>query len=585
MSTLPGVTLNVLDGNLGIQPGSNERVMVVCGPSTGGTENTLYSFGDSTTAQTTLGYGKGVEALNYILEIGGGPVMYMPMTLDNAGGKSSVSHVGTGAMTCTVSFAPHVAITISCTTGGTLGTAAFTFTLGSGAASAPVTSASAWGTTGYRVPGTYCTVVFTTGTYVTADVYTISTLGAIAHAAGTGPAVPTITASPADDYNVLLTVTTAGALGTSQFTYSLDNGWSLSVTSFSGSTSANVVSPGGGAYAIPNTGIVLTLSGTAVAGDTYQFTTCGPSASNTNITSAFAALESTFLSQAIYSMGFIVNVNASASAWATEAATVQTAGTALFNAGVYTRWFTEVPTVGTITASAGSVVVDSADTDSVLTAQMASVSAIRAVGGAGDCLLTSGVTGLSLRRSASWVAAARAASVEASEDLGDVGKGGVTGVVYIFRDENATPALDAVGYTTLRKFPGVPGFYITGAHTCTVTTSDYFALTNARVVDRGCAIARLNTLPLVNSKVPTTTRNGLSGVITEKKAQQIEGKLDSALATGLVDIDPADAVAVSATVNRTHNILADGQLIIAVAIQPFAYSKFITVNIGMAVQA
>ncbi len=582
--TIPNVVVNVLDGNLGVQPGSNERVVLIMGPCTLGTANVLGTAGDSTTISSGYGYGQLVEAASYVLEVGGGPVMLMPMAFSNGGGKSAVTHVGTGAMTCTVSIAPHVSITITCTTSGTIGTAAFTFQLGAGAVSAPVVSAAGWTSTGYLVPGTYCTVVFTAGSYVTSsDIYTISTAGVIAHSAGTGPAVPTISASPIDNYNALITVTKAGALATSQFTYSLDNGASL--LNGAGVTSSSITTAGSGVYVIPNTGIVLTFSGTAVLADTYQFTTCGPSANNTDLANALTALETTYLSQAIYSLALVLGMPASASAFGTEAATLETAAGVLFTAGAYMRFIAEVPTVGSITASASAVVVDSADTDSTLVAAMASISAPHVVGGAGDCLLVSQLTGLSLRRSAAWVAAARAGDVEASEDIGATELGGVTGVTGLYRDEASTPALDAVGYTTLRKWNGLPGFYFTGGHTCTVTTSDYFALTNARVIDRGCGISRLNALPLVLSKIPTTTRGASVGVITNKKAQQIEGKLNAALNAGMVATSPADAVAASTTVNRTHNILADGNLIIAIAIQPFAYVRTITLNIGLAVSA
>ena len=158
-------------------------------------------------------------------------------------------------------------------------------------------------------------------------------------------------------------------------------------------------------------------------------------------------------------------------------------------------------------------------------------------------------------------------------------------VVYLFRNETASPGLDASGFTTMRQINGVPGYYLTDAHTVALSTSDYYPFANARVIDIGCTITRANALPLVNSKVPTTTRNGLPGVITERKAQQIEAKLSGALITGMVSIDPANAVAANAVVNRTHSILADGNLIIAVAIQPFAYARTVTVNIGLAVQA
>lgn len=583
---IPNVVVNVIDGNLGIQPGSNERVVLIMGPCTLGIPNTLGSAGDSSTISTNYGLGQLVEAANYVLSIGGGPVMLMPMAFSNAGGKSSVTHTGTGAMTCTVSFAPHVSITITCTTSGSIGGvggAAFTFQRGSGTVSAPVVSDPTWATSGYLVPGTFCTVVFTTGAYTTADIYTISTAGAVTHTAGTGPAVPTISASPIDNYDVLVTVTTAGALATSQFTYSLDNG--CTQLNNAGVTSANITTAGSGVYVIPNTGVVMTFSGTAVAGDTYVFTTCGPSANNTDLSNALTQLETTYLSQATYSLALVLGMPASASAWATEAATLQTAATTLFNSGVYMRFLNEVPTVGSITASGGAVVVDSADTDSVLIAQMASVSANRTFAGAGDCLLTSGVTGLTLRRSAAWTEAARMASIEASEDVGAVELGGLTGVVYIFRDEAATPGLDAVGFNVMRKWLGTPGFYFTGGHSATLTTSDFFPATNCRVMDRLCGVSRQAALPLVLSKIPTTTRNGLVGVITESKAQFIEGKLDSAISTAMVLTSPADLVAGSATVNRTHNILSDGNLIISVAGQPFGYARTITENIGFAVSA
>ena len=71
----------------------------------------------------------------------------------------------------------------------------------------------------------------------------------------------------------------------------------------------------------------------------------------------------------------------------------------------------------------------------------------------------------------------------------------------------------------------------------------------------------------------------------EKKAQQIEAQIGGALIVVMVDTQPQNAVAASAVVDRTHNILADGNLIIAVAIQPFAYARTVTVYIGLAVSA
>ena len=582
---LPNVNLTVVDGNLGLQQGSNEQVVLLLGPCTSGISDTLYSFGNQTAMTNSLGLGKLVEAAGYAMQVGGGPVMCMPIEPNTAGALSTVTHTGTATGTLVIAAAPHAAVTITCVTTGTIAgaTAQFTFTVGSTVSSA-ITATAGWSSTGYRIPGTYCTYVFVTGTYsASSDVYTISTAGVVAHSAGAGATAGTQSASPLDDYQALISITSSGtvASGTAQFTYSLDNG----NTSLGGNglTSSNIIVGSSGVYVIPNSGVYLTFAGQLDSGDTYKFKTVGPSCSS--YTSALTALETTYLAQATYAMVGVVQTNVSVTGWGTAAAVFETAATTLFNSGVYVRFMSECPTVGTVFASGSAVIVDSADTDAVCIAQRANVSAAHVLVGAGDCLLTSPVSGLTLRRNAMWVAAGRASSVEASQNLGFVGLGGVTGVVYIFRNETATPGMDAAGFTTLRQINGVPGYYITDAHTCSLATSDYYPFTNARVIDIACTVTRANSLPLVNSKIPTTTRGSFVGVITEKKAQQIEAKIGGALIIVMVDTQPQNAVAANAVVDRTHNIIADGNLIIAVAVQPFAYARTVTVYIGLAVAA
>jgi uncharacterized cupin superfamily protein len=54
------VQINVLDGNLGLQPGTNQNTILVMGcclgnNAGGGVANTLYNFGDPVTAQLAEG--------------------------------------------------------------------------------------------------------------------------------------------------------------------------------------------------------------------------------------------------------------------------------------------------------------------------------------------------------------------------------------------------------------------------------------------------------------------------------------------------------------------------------------------------
>lgn len=575
---LPGVTLSVLDGQLGITSGSNQNVALWIGCSLSGDVETLYSFGDATTASNTLAGGELYEAIGYSLNVAPGIVMAMPMPPTTQGGVGSVSHVGTGSGTITLSLAPHVAITITCTTAGALGTAAFTFQLGSGATSAPVTSAASWSSTGYRVPGTYCTVTFAAGSYVaggTPDTYVISTLGVVTHPTGAGPASPTFTASPVDYYSPTITIGTAGAVGTATFTYALDG-----VTE-----SASIVSAA--SYAIPNTGIVLALSGTFVADDTYSFQSAGPTFSSSDLSAALTALEGALLNQAFYSQVVVLGQLASASAWATQVATLQTAATNLFGNGVYVTFYSGGPTTGSVLPNSGSITVDSTDTDSVVITQRGTMNAKNVVPCAGDWLMTSPVSGLEFRRNASWAAGARGAAVAASEDIGAPADGAVLSAVSLYRDENATPGFYAAGITCLRTFSGIGlgGVYITKGLTGALSTSDYYALTNERVVNLACATARVAALPYINAKIPTQTRNGIAGTIQELAAQKIEAKINSALNAALVNTNPQNAVAATCTVVRTNQITVDSTLELVIAIQPFGYATNITISIGLALQA
>jgi hypothetical protein len=578
---LPGVNINLLDGGLNLQPSSNSQVQLYLGCSLSGTPATLTYYGDQQTLKSALVGGELLEAAGYSLNVSGGIVGIMPLEPSVRGGVSTPVKVGAGAGTLALSLAPQAALTITCTTAGALGTAAFTFQVGS-VVSAPVVSAAGWSSTGYRVPGTFTTVVFTAGSYVaggTPDIYTISTLGVVAHPQGAGPAVPTFTSSPVDSYyGAKVVITLGGANGTMRFTYSLDG--------TDGSMSAEIVSSGGGTYAVPNTGIVFTFTGTQTAGDLWTFNSAGPTYSTTDRAAALTALQTTYLSSALYSMATFIGSVASSAAFATEVAALETSAGTLFNNGVYVRFFQGGPTVGSILPNAGSVTVDSADTDSVVIAARQGMSADNVVPCAGDWSMTSPVTGLVFRRNAVWAAAARAADVEASQNLGAVASGGVSSAVALYRDENATPGFDAAGLTCLRTLGGGSTVvYITDAHTATLSTSDYYPLTNARVVDRACVIVRAKALPLINAKIPTTTRNGLPGVITETKAQQIEGDIGGALRSALVDGSPQDAVSTRVVVNRTNNVLATSTLILAVSVQPYAYARTITANIGMTVNA
>lgn len=585
------VQLNVLDGNLGLQPGSNQNTVLLMGcclgnNAGGGVPNTLYNFGDPVTAINSLKGGELLELVTYVLKAAPGSIVQaMPLNPTTRGGIGTFTKVGTGALTITPSLAPHGAVTITCTTAGALGTAVFTFGVtdpftGVTTTSAPILSAAGWSASGVLIPGTYVTWTPTAGSYTNTDVYQISTLGgAITHPAGAGPAVGTFTASPVDSYYKLqVTITLGGAVGTSQFTYSLDGGNSNSATITSAAS-----------YAIPGTGIVLGFSGTAVAGDVYTISgVAAPTFANTDLTAAGTALTSTYINSFFSSLIAITGSVASAAAWATQVSSAETFIGGFTALNIFPRAMVGGPTVGTVLPNAGSVTIDSADTDSVVISARAGMNAPHVVPCAGDGLMTGAYTGLVFRRNALWATIGRAAAVPASQDVGEVALGGVTGFTSCVRDDfpNGLSFFKA-GITSLQTYGAGTPVFINRGFCAVVSTSDYYPLTNARVVDQGSGIAVVNARPYTLARIPTQTRNGIAGTIREDYAQKIEDKITNAERAGLpvAPLPQGNAVDVDCTVTRTNNIYSSGQLILTVAIQPFSYPTQIIVNIGMTLKA
>jgi len=550
---LPDVTLTIQDGALGQVPASVANAHAKVGVCSGGVVGTVYSFSDIGVAQQTLGQGPLVDAIAHALAVSGGPVYAIPANPSAVGVASSVTHTGPGSGTVTAATAalsPAQTIALKITTGGANGTGAFAVSLNGGAYSSPVATTS--GTFSYAIPGTLTTVTLASGqTWVLNDVYTIDTLGAIT-LTGSGPAASNVTqvSSPLDAYSIVLTITTAGGLGAGVFTYSVDGG---------NSVSGQIAIPSGsGKYAIANTGVVITFSGTFTAGDTYSWTTTAAGFSTSDLTTALAALRA-----AAPEWGFVhvVATWTNASGAAAAAAIVDTQMATAETQFRFAFGIIECPT---------------SESDSTVAAAFASFSSLRTMVVAGDVGAVSPINGRILRRNAAWIVAAHIAGIQPGEDAGFVGSTKpIRNVASLYRDEQKTQLLDAQRFTTMRSIPGRAGYFITNGNMMAPSGSDFNLVQRRRVMDAACRIARQAELPYLNGSVridPST------GYIDERDAQQFEAKVNSQLSSGVVST--GDASSSSVVVNRSANILSTSILPVTVRIVPLGYLKFIATNIG-----
>lgn len=554
---IPSVDIEVLDGGLGLSEGAPTQSSLSIGISSKGTENTMYAFTDVATLRSTLGQGPLVEAVALKLLTAGGTQYAMPATRTTLGACGATTETGTGTGAVTGDEAPIETITVVCTTAGALGTAQFTFKLGTATASAPVVSAAGWGVSYYAVPGTLTRLTFTAGDgFDVGDTWTISPLGVITQTVNAGAATGTIgsqVSSPMDELTVIVKIVTGGALGAGTFRYSLDGG----DTYFPDAT-GEITIPSGGKYHMGETGVFLTFaSATYVAGDLFSFSATAPSYSTSDATSAATAADA---DDTEWSLIHFVGTPSSSANAATLASIVDTSVATMESNFRYVRAFVECPT---------------SESDATVKAAFASFTSTRVAVGAGDAEITSPIafTGIK-RRNITWAAVARACLVGISEDLARVRRGPLRFVTSLWRDERATPALDVGRFTTARTFKGKRGFYLTNARLMSEDGSDYKYLQHGRIMDEACRVAYD---ALTNWLSDGVRVDPATGFIDERDALAIEAEVRQRVIDALkghISGDPSIRVA------RDENIISTETITIDIRIVPKAYAKQIAARIG-----
>lgn len=244
-------------------------------------EATIIPIGDASSIPSLLDTGRLAEVCAFTAKQGQSQYA-IALKPSVVGAIGSVVQTGSGSGTITPTAAPHKSITIKCTTGGAIATMKVQFSLDGGVTYGPITASadSGGGTWIYRVPGTYCTLTFAAASYVATKLCTIGVDGTVTNGSG-WVGVVTQASSPIDDYEVVCSVSTGGALGAAVLAVSLDNGIS---------TLPSMLVPSGGVVVIPGTGLVLTCASTFTKGDSYTFLTAGPQGSTTDLHNAMLVL-------------------------------------------------------------------------------------------------------------------------------------------------------------------------------------------------------------------------------------------------------------------------------------------------------
>lgn len=383
---------------------------------------------------------------------------------------------------------------------------------------------------------------------------------------GGGPTV-SVSGTPAARYTARVEIMAGGALGTGSFRYTLDR-HTVASGSNAPTWSPTRTIPAGGSFVAGDSGLTLTFAaGTYVLGETYDFTTIPEAPNATDISDAITAL------LALTSVEFpLVNLSATFDD-ATNAASIAAAlgGHATTLAGQF-RYARAIADIGSGDTSAN-----------VLGESWTS----RRVAPCYGFSLTSAVQpyeGYAVRKVGCYSdVAARAARVLVSTDLARFAEGALGGVQRIDFDGFNDATLDNAGITTLRTWPGIPGFYVANGRLKSPPGSDFTDLHFGKIMDLACRTVYRAQLPFIAEGFRTNPDGSINVLDKAVVEGAVLGALRDVLRTPRNARGTTGHVsAVSYVIDPTHNLNTTEEILVNIGIRPLGYAKFITTQIGFA---
>lgn len=386
--------------------------------------------------------------------------------------------------------------------------------------------------------------------------------GAVDSTGKTGTSVVTVSGAsdPIDDQDIVFRVVAGGTVGTAGITHqtSVDGGNTWSTVKALGTANS---------LAIPDSGVTLAFAaGTLLAGDVIKVRTSAPAPNAAEVTAALEALRVSLISWELVLIASPVDANIFDA--------IETKIQSMHSGGKYRAWAgnARLPNAGETEAAYKTAL------DGIFGSKATRFGSVCA----GDCDLTSSVSGRKYRRPVSFVYGPLTASVSEEINVADPNLGPIAGVSIrdlngnpLRHDEAVNPGLDDSRFVTLRSHDGLQGVYITRPLLLSAAGSDYQLMPHRRVLNLGNDALRIYFLRRLNSPILV---DKTTGFILEQEALEIEAGANAILrSTLLAKPKASDAYFV---LSRTDNLLSTKTLTGDMRIVPLSYPEFINLNVG-----
>ena len=389
-----------------------------------------------------------------------------------------------------------------------------------------------------------------------------------------------------DDTYVKVKCVASGAIGTAPgptIQTSLDAGRNWGTPISLGAASSLYLGNGSLASpAIGGTGVQLNFgAGTMVLGDSWQFSTSAPQGNAAGKAAALAAFQaSQYGVEGVGSM-HVIGDTMHGGAADLDSAAIQTqlqAGVAIYE---FARCIVEMRDALTPVAWGGSGETEATWLAALATAASGLTAQPRVCADGGwyntPSAYANPAGGLpSYRRPLAWSHAVRRTQIGLQRRAGRVKDGPYSTISvspatdptdgFVYHDERVNPGLNAARIGSAMTWPKKgQGFYQCQEPLLSAPGSQFVELAIGNVLDVACDVGYAAGVEEVSDDLKTQSNGTLDKTELTKLQDKIQTPLDQAMTqTPLVS-------AVTATVDPTHNVQADGKIPITISVQPRAY--------------
>jgi hypothetical protein len=384
------------------------------------------------------------------------------------------------------------------------------------------------------------------------------------HGTGTSVVTSTVTAGPADDYEIFVAVDLGGTVGTAGIIirWSLDGGRTMSAPTDLGTSMV---------FALPGSGVTLDFAaGTLVTGDTITANTTAAKWNATDLNDGLTALAASVVPWDILSVfGPLDPADVTALGAKFEGYAAR---------GKFRMWTASVriPDVGE----------SDGDYQTSLSTAWASEAMNYGSLAAGACVVPSAINGRAYMRPWNWVFAPFLAALSEELDAAALRNGPLPCTIYDengnllprCHDESIYPGLDDQRFTVARSWNAYQGTYVNNPRIFSANGSDFKYCQHRRIMNIGATVLQQYFDFRLSVGVATDTK---TGKILEEDAKEMENGAVNALAAALMAKPKASGVA--CVVSRSDNLIQTETLHVTGRIQPFGYPKAIDIDLAFQV--